>query len=252
MPTPAEWSAFFGASALVALVFAWFQVRQVDQSNKALIRSNDLARLVNIEAVRPRVQVAFSPQRVTGKQRGGRTEGNLYVAVRNIGTSPARAVKLTVDRPFTSRVEFFKPDMMPAHFAEMNSAFNGDIHFQTMNPGVTYIWFLGQVPGMFDLHDGLPRRWEVTAEYLGSVSQDAFVDKFVLDLDIEKLIEFPVDPLVRIGRDLEVVGDVLTEMRRQSAGPIDLSDETLAAMRPRRRSPWRPKHHVRHLPGHRH
>ena len=69
MPTTEEWSAFFGVSALMALGFAWYQIRQVDQSNKALIVSNELARQVNLEAVRPRVQVALEASRLVTRTR---------------------------------------------------------------------------------------------------------------------------------------------------------------------------------------
>lgn len=119
MPTAEEWSAVFGASALVALGFAWYQIRQVDQSNKALIASNELARQVNIEAVRPRVQVALEANRFVQKDRGAAVKGALYIAVRNIGVSPARDVRLKVSPPFTSLGKFFKPGMMGEHFTEV-------------------------------------------------------------------------------------------------------------------------------------
>lgn len=125
MPTAEEWSAFFGASALVALGFAWYQIRQVDRSNNALVASNELARQVNIEAVRPRIQIALEPSRVVRKNRNTPAEGTLYIAVRNIGVSPAHNVRMRVNEPFTSLEKFFKPGMMAAHFDEVNKAFNG-------------------------------------------------------------------------------------------------------------------------------
>lgn len=206
MPTAEEWSAIFGASALIALGFAWYQIRQVDQSNRTLIASNELARQVNIEAVRPRVQVTLETDRIVTGNRGAPVEGRLYIAVRNIGVSPAHNVRLTVTPPFTSLEHFFNPGMMTEYFAEVNEAFNGKTYFLTLSPGNNYVWFLGQAPEIFDAGAEVPRCWEVEAEYSGTSTPAPFHDTFVLDLDIEKRIKLPVDPLVRIGKDLETVG----------------------------------------------
>jgi len=209
MPTPEEWSAVFGASALIALAFAWYQIRQVDQSNKALIASNEVARQVNLEAVRPRVQVSLEATRSVTKVRGAPVRGTIHIAVRNTGASSANNVRLSVSPPFTSLETFFQPGMMPEHFGEVNKFFDGSVRFPTLSPGKTYIWFLGRAPDLFDDETGVPRRWEVEAEYSGTASDESFRDTFILDMDIEKRIELPVDPLDRIGKDLEVVGGEL-------------------------------------------
>jgi len=231
MPTAEEWSALFGASALVALGFAWYQIRQVDQSNKALIASNELARQVNLEAVRPRVQVALEPTRFVQKNRGAPVEGTFFIAVRNTGASPAHNVRLSVSPPFTSLERFFNPGMMATHFAEVNEVFNGKVHFRTITPGSTYVWFLGRVPDLFADESGIPRRWEIDVEYTGTSSPSPFSEMFVLDLDVEKRLEFPVDPLVRIGKDIEVVGSKLEAIRKAVPDELALSDETVAALR---------------------
>lgn len=233
MPTAEEWSAVFGASALVALGFAWYQIRQVDQSNKALIASNELARQVNIEAVRPRVQVALEANRFVQKDRGAAVKGALYIAVRNIGVSPARDVRLKVSPPFTSLGKFFKPGMMGEHFTEVNETFNGQVHFRTLNPGNSYIWFLGRVPELFEDGSGVPRRWEVETEYTGTASPEPFRETFVLDLDVEKRIELPVDPLVRIGKDIEVVGSYLKAIKGAVPKKLTLSDDSVEALNQR-------------------
>lgn len=209
MPSPEEWSAFFGASALVALLFAWYQVRQVDQSNKALIASNELARQVNLETVRPRVQVSIEAKRSVTKVRGMPVRGTVHIAVQNTGASSANNVRLHVSPPFTSLETFFQPGMMPAHFADVNAFFDGSVRFSTLTPGKTYIWFLGRAPELFHDETGIPRRWHVEVEYSGTASGEHFHDTFTLDMDVEKRIELPVDPLDRIGKDLEVVGGEL-------------------------------------------
>ncbi|MFD5225702.1 hypothetical protein ACFWHT_08795 [Microbacterium sp. NPDC058342] len=240
MPSAEEWSALFGATALIALGFAWYQIRQVDQSNKALIASNEHSQHVNAEAVRPRVQVALRADRTVLKERGGPVKGTLYVAVRNIGVSPATDVKLRVTPPFTSLETFFKPGMMGQHFEEVNRVFNGETAFPTLNPGNSYIWFLGRVPELFEEAAGVPRRWAVEAEYTGTVSDKPFHDTFILDLDVEKRIELPVDPLIRIGKDIQVVGEKLERIRSATPRTFNLGEETLATLR-RPQSAFRPR-----------
>ncbi|KPG82402.1 hypothetical protein AEQ27_09885 [Frigoribacterium sp. RIT-PI-h] len=96
--------------------------------------------------------------------------------------------------------------MMPSHFAELNGFFDGNVRFPILAAGKDYVWYLGQVPDLFDDETGVLRQWTVTAEYLGTASTEPFRETFVLDLDIEKRREVPIDPLDRIGRDIEVVG----------------------------------------------
>jgi hypothetical protein len=215
MPAPEEWSALFGASALVALGFAWYQVRQVDQSNRELIASNALARRVNIEAVRPRVQVTLEATRAVRKARfvdANAPGGSVYLTVENVGASSAHNVRLRVDTPFTSLEEFFKADMMVTHFAGVNKFFDGSVSFETLSPGKKYIWFIGRVPRLFDEETDLPHRWEIEAEYEGTINGDPFHDTSVIDLDLEKRVGWRSNPLERIGKDIEVVGDELKKL----------------------------------------
>lgn len=121
--------------------------------------------------------------------------------------------------------------MMNEHFEEVNHAFNGEVHFGTLHPGSTYIWFLGRVPDLFDESSFIPRRWNVEVEYMGSMSNDPFKDGFVLDLDIEKRMEFPVDPLKRIGKDVEVVAEKLDGIRKAIPQELNLSEATRDMLR---------------------
>jgi hypothetical protein len=207
MPRPEEWSAFFGASALFALLFAWYQIRQVDESNKALIRSNDLAREVNLETVRPRVQIALDVTRSVSRLSPQR--GAVYVAVRNTGPTPAYDVRLQVSPPFTSLEEFFRPGTMDEHFAKVNSFFDGSIRFPTLQSGKSYVFFMGLIPGFFDEHASLPREWVVESEYVGTASRATFKERTVINLDMERQLELPVNPLDRISTELMNVGSEL-------------------------------------------
>lgn len=255
MPTADEWSALFGASALAALGFAWYQIRQVDQSNKALIVSNEQARQVNLEAIRPRVQVALEASRVLFKNRGAPAAGVLYITVWNSGVSPARDVRLRVSPPFTSLEQFFNTGMMSEHFGEVNRAFNGDVYFHTMTPGSKYIWFLGRAPELFEDTSSVPRRWDIEVSYSGTASNTPFIDSFVIDLDVEKRVQLPADPLLRIGKDIQVLGDHLAAIKRAVPNKLSLSEDTVAALqiaRPAaRRPPRSPRRGLRRSRGRR-
>lgn len=240
MPTAEEWSAFFGAFAVIALVVAWQQLGQVDLSNRALVASNELARQVNLEAVRPRVVVMLEASRLVTRDRRSPTVGSLYVIVRNTGASPARNVRLSVDPQFDSLESSFKPGKMADHLKLVNEAFDGAVKFQTLNPGRSYVWFLGQVPALFDpTPEGFPRLWTVSVEYSSPVLNESFTDEFVLDLDVEKRMEVPLDPLVRIGKDIEVVGDALNAITRKIPRDQDVPRVTISLPRgrTRRRTP---------------
>ncbi|WP_137843748.1 hypothetical protein [Microbacterium sp. 2FI] len=213
MPTAEEWQALFGATVLGALAFTWYQIRQVDSSNRELVHANERTRQANLEISRPRVQVYLQMDRQVSKSRGQPLEGTMFLAVRNSGRSPALNVRLSVDIPFTSIDGFFKPGMMPTHFAKVNSVFDGTVRFPVMNPDAAYVWFFGRVPRIFDVAPGVPRRYEVTVTYDSSAGQ-SYKEQMVLDLDVERQLELPVPPLLRIGKDIEVVGDHLKSISR--------------------------------------
>lgn len=227
LPTPEEWSALFGASALVALGLGWYQIRQVDRSNRELIASNELARQVNLETIRPRVHVYLHADRHVGKKRGGPSQGTVYIALANTGASQARNVRLTVEPPFDSLDEFFVLDGRARHFAEVNGVFDGTVRFDSIKPGASYVYFLGRTPELFEAEATVPQRYEITATYNGTGSQPAYRDMFTIDFAIERHLERPVDGLTRIGRDLEVIGDKIENLR-QSANRIANASENKA------------------------
>lgn len=229
MPTAEEWSALFGASALGALFFAWHQIRQVDQSNRELINTNELMRRANVEAIRPRVQVSLDTTRTVNKVRGGKVEGNIFVSVQNIGASPAHDVRLSVSPAFDSLERFFKPGKKDLAMQALNDVFDGSVRFSTLRPGVTYIWFLGRAPEIFD-EDNPFRRWRAQARFSSSASNEEHLDVSEMDIDVEKRLELPVDPLIRIGRDIEIVGDRLKDLGNRASPVVTLTDEAFDAL----------------------
>jgi hypothetical protein len=227
MPTAEEWSALFGVSALVAVFFAWQQLRQVDESNRELIASNQLTRQVQLETIRPRVQVYLQANRSVWKRRDKPVDGQLHITVVNTGATEALNVRLSVTPPFSSLEEFFNPGMMGKHFQAVNAVFDGSIAFDVLRPGASYIWFLGRAPKLFEDQDQAPRRYEIKASYGSALVDGRFESEFVIDLDVEKRIDAGEDSLERIGKDLEVIGDKLEAIKNATTKSLSLDTTTL-------------------------
>lgn len=228
-PTAEELSALFGGVALIALVLAWKQIRQVDESNRALIKSNEIALEVSLEATRPRIQVYLQAERFVGKYRGAAAEGTVYIALMNSGGSAAQNVALSVSPAFDSLPMFFnepRETNRTNHFEKLNEAFDGTVRFDHIRPGAKFIWFLGRVPDLFKDEGTVPRRYEIHADYESEFLEKRYEEDFVIDLDVESRIEAPVDKLTRISKDLEVIGDQLKRIERSIPDTLklDLND----------------------------
>lgn len=225
LPTPGEYSAIFGGVALIALILAWKQVKQVDESNRALIESNEFATAVSLETTRPRIQVYLEADRMVSKSRGTSAKGTIYVALINSGSSAAQNVRLSLDQPFNSLPAFFNAPSeanRDEHFKEVNEVFDGTVRFDYIRPGAKYIWFLGRAPELFNDEGNVPRRYEIHATYESQFRNLPYEDDFVIDLDIERRIEAPVDNLTRIGKDLEVIGDHLKAINKSIPDTVKL------------------------------
>lgn len=231
-PYADEWSALFGVSAVVAVIFTGYQIRQVDASNHEVSQSNEALRVMNRESIRPRVLVDLTFNRAIRKQRGMPLEGGIYLTVTNIGATTASRVRLSVDVPFDGLDQHFVNDEAGRrrHFAALNGYFDGTVVFQTLAPGKRYTFFLGRFPDTIDDTTGVPRRYRVKATYEDTILNDSYSDEYVLDLDLDKQLELAVDPLARLGKDLEVVGEELRKIRQSSRGALELDDEQLRAI----------------------
>lgn len=228
-PQAEEWSALFGGLALIAVVIAGYQIRQVKTSNREVSRSNEALRLMNRESIRPRVLVDLAFHRAVRKQRGMPVEGDIYLIVTNIGPTTASQVRLGVDVPFDGLDSHFVHMQAGRyrHFSALNRYFDGSIVFQVLAPAKRYQFFLGRFPDTIDDTTGLPRRYEVVVTYEDTILGDSYKDEYVLDLDLDKRLEVAIDPLTRIGKDLEVVGDELKKIRQSVPDTLGLDDEQL-------------------------
>jgi hypothetical protein len=214
-PTADEWSAFFGAFVVVGLVFAWYQLRQVDQSNRELADSNEEVRRVNLELVRPRVLAEFDYERALFKSRQAEFTGSILVTISSTGASTAHDVAVSVTPPLQSLPRFFKPEKMEEYLAGVNQKFDGSVLFPQLTPGQRHGYFLGRFPDLTNDESGLPRRYTVTVTYTDAARINNFAESFTLDLDANRSIEVRTDPVVRLGKDVEVVGDQLKLIQKE-------------------------------------
>jgi len=70
----------------------------------------------------------------------------------------------------------------------------------------------------------------VQADYRDTILGDTYNDEYILDLDLERRLELPIDPLLRVGKDLEVVGDELRNIRKAVPDALALDDDQLRAV----------------------
>jgi hypothetical protein len=220
---------------VIGLVFAWYQLRQVDESNRALGESNEEVRRVNIELVRPRVLVDLDYERSLFKSRRAQFSGNITIVVRNVGPSNARDVRLTISPAIESLEHFFKPNMMTEYLAGVNSKFNGSVLFPHLAPDRRHGYFLGRFPDLTDDESGLPRRYTVVATYTDAHASHRFEETFILDLDVNRSIELTTDPVARLAKDMEVVGDELKLIRQGVQSNFRLQREQADRNLPNRR-----------------
>ncbi len=239
-PTAEEWSAFFGGFVVIGLVFAWYQIRQVDRSNRALAASNEETRRVNIETIRPRLLVDLGLHRSVFKDRRAAMQGTVVVEVANLSASTARNVCLSVEPPFQSLAHFFLPDKMPAAMARVNSVFDGSVSFEHLASGRRHGYILGRFPKIFEATPEMPRRYVVIARYTDMSGQHHFEDTFTLDLDVAGSVEVATDPVTRLGKDVEVIGDELSLIRRAMKDRTAVLEDDADAIGQARRRSLRP------------
>ena len=71
----------------------------------------------------------------------------------------------------------------------------------------------GYAPALLDDTTLQTRQYRVKAEYAGTALANGYVEEFLLDLDIERNLAQRVDPLERIGKDIEVLADKLEAIK---------------------------------------
>lgn len=180
--TPAEWQAIGAmgtlAVAAAAAIFAWFQIRELRRTRE--------------EQARPYVAVYW--------QTDGRA---LFFVVKNFGSTTAREVRLSLDKPIKRS---FKVS------GEHETLRIFDI-LPVMVPGQEWRTFYDTGVGL--LQEELTETYTVTASYRDARGRRLPDDTFILDWSTFKDIEW-------IGeKTMDDIGDVLEKMQRTLASWTD-------------------------------
>lgn len=215
------WSAVQGvgtviaaAAAIIALIIAGSQLRQLIASNRLLADSNDTMAESNIALTRPYVVVDYEFR--PSLTRGGGTSGtSVFVVIRNDGQTPAHNITLEVDRPFTPLSE---PDQdgWRKSVEDLNRMMNGRsiLRFLTSTRPLKY--YLDD-EAIFGVSDEPAPAWTVTATYEDANGRE-FEETFHLDVEPWRRSIAIGDPLLRVGKYIDAVAYEIREMKKTVRG----------------------------------
>ena len=195
MPTPEEWTAVLGISAIGALLLTLKQLKQVDESNRLLESSM-------IEATRPKVIAYLDLQFITYRSIHSDAEAYVGIIIKNIGASTAHDVRLFVTPPFELDDRFFENQNAKPAQQKINADFNGQIRFHTLAPNIQHQWMLGYARQMLASHGTIQDQWEITIEYTDPAANRSFSEVFHLRLPEEIRRPFKTDQITRISKNI--------------------------------------------------
>lgn len=175
----AEWGAFGQVGALViatvAGVLVWLQVRHAAQ--------------IREDQTRPFVILDFEFRDMA-----------VYLAVRNIGSTPARDVVIEFDKPLQSPEETVRPEK----FAIFNSP------IPMMAPGRRYRIFFGLGPDFFKEGSNIPVRYGVKISYTDLEGKRRYPDPtLILDLEPVRHTSVERDDVHQIAQHLRQIDRTL-------------------------------------------
>lgn len=210
-PTAEEWQAWWGFAAVVVaailLYVAWKQLSGLAESNKQLTRSNTLLTESNRAMSRPVVVVEYEFEKHASRDyTNTQNESSVYVLVRNVGSSPARDVTLTVSPEFQRASA-----TVGAKTTEfLNELFSGRTSIKMLAPGQKLRYVLDSAREAL-ASKTLPSEYEVTARYSDLERADTFSDSFVLQMSPWGMTIPEVAPLKRISKDIQFVSQSLRD-----------------------------------------
>ncbi|PYD00038.1 hypothetical protein B4U78_013075 [Microbacterium esteraromaticum] len=221
MTDPVFWSAVQGVgtliaaiAAIIALIIAGNQLRQLIASNRLLAESNDTMAASNIALTRPYVVVdyEFHPSLT----RGGGTSGtSVFVVIRNDGRTPAHNITMTVDRPFAP---LSKPDedgwRKSVH--DLNRMMDGTSVLRSLTSTRPLKYYLDD-EALFGVSDEEAPAWTVAVKYEDADGR-SFQEFFHLDVEPWRRSLAIGDPLLRVGKYIDSVAHRLGDMNRTIRG----------------------------------
>lgn len=225
------WSAVQGVgtviaavAAIIALLIAGSQLRQLIASNRLLADSNDTMAESNIALTRPYVVVDYEFR--PSLTRGGGTSGtSVFVAIRNDGRTPAHNITMEVDRPFAPLSE---PDQdgWRKSIEDLNRMMNGRTVLRSLTSTRPLKYYLDD-EAIFGVSDEPAPSWTVTATYEDANGRE-FEETFHLDVEPWRRSIAIGDPLLRVGKYIDAVAYEIRDMKKTVQ-----SKQTTVAFEPR-------------------
>lgn len=196
-------------AAIIALVIAGSQLRQLIASNRILADSNDTMAASNIALTRPYVVVdlEFRPS-VT---RAGGTNGTtVFIVIRNDGRTPAHNITMTVDRPFAA-VSVVDQEGWRKSLEDLNRMMDGVSVLRSLTSTRPLKYVLDK-QGIFGSADEPAPRWEVRVSYEDANGR-TFQEVFHLEVEPWRRSVAIPDPLIQAGKYVDAVAHELKDLR---------------------------------------
>ena len=219
-PTAAEWQAWWGFAgvvvAAVLLFVAWKQLSGLAESNRELKRSNELLTESNKEISRPVVIIEYVLERHAQRDYSNSgSDSTVFVAIRNVGASPARDVLLSGSPEFQRAGTAVSNGSIQA----LNDLFSGGRPIKMLTPGQ-------QLNYAFDgARDALnsstvPSEYIVAATYSNLQRTETYADEFVLELSPWGPSVAKTAPMERISKDIQFVAQTLRDRDKGIPGIV--------------------------------
>lgn len=215
------WSAVQGigtviaaVAAIIALIIAGSQLRQLIASNRLLAESNDAMVESNIAVTRPYVIVDYQ-FRTSVSRRGGTTGSSVFVVVRNDGRSPAHNITMSVDRPFTP-VSEPDGDGWRKSLEDLNRMMNGTTVIRSLTAARPLKYYIDD-EALFGIGDEEAPRWSVQVSYEDAEGR-TFRELFHLDVEPWRRSIAEADPLIQAGKYIESVAYEIRDVKRAVGG----------------------------------
>ncbi|WP_262002031.1 hypothetical protein [Microbacterium sp. Mcb102] len=211
------WSAVQGigtviaaVAAIIALIIAGSQLRQLIASNRLLAESNDAMVESNIAVTRPYVIVDYQ-FRPSVSRRGGTTGSSVFVVIRNDGRTPAHNITMKVDRPFTP---VSKPDGegWRKSLEDLNRMMNGESVIRSLTAARPLKYYIDD-EALFGVSDEAAPRWSVQVSYEDAEGR-AFRETFHLDVEPWRRSIAEADPLIQAGKYIESVAYEVRDVKQ--------------------------------------
>lgn len=215
------WSAVQGVgtviaavAAIIALIIAGSQLRQLIASNRLLAESNDAMVESNTALTRPYVVVDYE-FRPSLTRDGGTSGTSVFVVIRNDGRTPAHNITLEVDRPFTPISEP-QQEAWRKSVEDLNRMMNGRSVLRSLTSTRPLKYYLDD-EAIFGVSNEKVPAWTVTATYEDANGRE-FSETFHLDVEPWRRSIAIGDPLLRVGKYIESLAYEIRDVKRAMGG----------------------------------